>query len=841
MKEPIAGRKKRNLSRDHPKRDAEVLRATKDQPGAKPSIINGLVQRARYSGCRPSMSDMAARLSAMHPAARRSAALSLQSARGNRFLQRLAVQAKLKVGAVDDRYEMEANRIADQVMRMPNPASVQGECQSCSRRVIGSERKECRKMKGILQRAAASSAPNTVPPIVHEVLRLPGLPLDSATRAFMEPRFGQDFSGVRVHTDAKSAKSAQAVNALAYTVGRDVVFGAGQHAPDTGAGRRLMAHELTHVVQQSRGDMTPPVAPGVAHEADAARTATAVVSGGALIQVSAATGVGLARDEDPEIEKALGGLKEQEVPSESGLPAKSAAKDALTPDELIDEHVFGPRVHEEVGDLRKRLANQEARLKTNPKDKALQAEVTEMRARLNALEGRGLDPRAHGANVPGVGSINTRAAIQVVGPDGEIIAIERGSWGPTHHAEGDALTKLRSRLGAQKLPAGTRIMVAGNQVVCGEVCKPDIARFAKDYGVPLENVSTSMRTRPKIVGQGQASGKTTERTGLRGDVPKATVKTEPLFPGGKEPPARAAPPKASSPNPSLIKTPAAEIPSVKQTTESSPSSIRPVAKPEISDTKRISPKVNVIDKKTGRVSISSGGAWKSARNIGTASSIALTVWSAYDTIDGALARIEKAQTGSVRPEVAMAMQAVKKVFPLAEDLWKDEFSSGQYDKLYPDARDWLYYNGIEALMVKDEMLSTMDYYLNIIIRYYERLSSLEIYYGRYRGQAEPLYAEAKRRASVLHEIAEEVLRCVPLMPSDTAQATLFGVYMTFYDAAGDMGQLESLLSGMKFEYGRGYNDARNRRIDAAKVWNYWYPGYAKVAKKHILRYILREH
>ncbi|MGB9632210.1 MAG: DUF4157 domain-containing protein [Chloroflexaceae bacterium] len=92
-----------------------------------------------------------------------------------------------------------------------------------------------------------------MPPIVHEVLRSPGQPLDAETRAFMEPRFGHDFSRVRVHTDARAAESARAVNALAYTVGRDVVFGAGQYAPGASAGRRLLAHELAHVVQQ--GDL----------------------------------------------------------------------------------------------------------------------------------------------------------------------------------------------------------------------------------------------------------------------------------------------------------------------------------------------------------------------------------------------------------------------------------------------------------------------------------------------------------------------------------------------------------------------------------------------------------
>jgi len=87
---------------------------------------------------------------------------------------------------------------------------------------------------------------------VHEVLRSPGQALDPETRAFFEPRFGYDFSKVRVHTDARAAASAGVVDALAYTVGRDVVFGAGQYAPWSRAGQRLIAHELTHVIQQNR-------------------------------------------------------------------------------------------------------------------------------------------------------------------------------------------------------------------------------------------------------------------------------------------------------------------------------------------------------------------------------------------------------------------------------------------------------------------------------------------------------------------------------------------------------------------------------------------------------------
>jgi hypothetical protein len=108
---------------------------------------------------------------------------------------------------------------------------------------------ECRK-KRLQRHSTKQNESSTVPPIVHDVLQTPGQPLDSTTRAFMEPRFGHDFSQVRIHTDAQAASSAQAVDALAYTVGRDIVFGSGQYIPRTRDGQRLVAHELTHVVQQ---------------------------------------------------------------------------------------------------------------------------------------------------------------------------------------------------------------------------------------------------------------------------------------------------------------------------------------------------------------------------------------------------------------------------------------------------------------------------------------------------------------------------------------------------------------------------------------------------------------
>jgi outer membrane protein OmpA-like peptidoglycan-associated protein len=114
---------------------------------------------------------------------------------------------------------------------------------------IDGECAECRKQR-LQRRSIGQAGPSKVPSIVPDVLRSPGEPLDAAARAFMEPRFGHDFSQVRIHTDAKAAESAQVVNAVAYTVGSSIVFGRGQFAPQTAKGRRLLAHELAHTVQQ---------------------------------------------------------------------------------------------------------------------------------------------------------------------------------------------------------------------------------------------------------------------------------------------------------------------------------------------------------------------------------------------------------------------------------------------------------------------------------------------------------------------------------------------------------------------------------------------------------------
>jgi hypothetical protein len=158
------------------------------------------------------------------------------------------LQTKLSIGASDDKYEREADRVADEVMRMP---------ESTIQPNVGLEQKGGIQRKAIsnsitpLQRSSTDSSQSAeVPGTVHDVLRSSGQPLDRATRALMETRFGRDFSQVRIHTGGDADRSARDINARAYTVGNNIVFGASQFSQRTHEGQRLLAHELTHVVQQ---------------------------------------------------------------------------------------------------------------------------------------------------------------------------------------------------------------------------------------------------------------------------------------------------------------------------------------------------------------------------------------------------------------------------------------------------------------------------------------------------------------------------------------------------------------------------------------------------------------
>jgi hypothetical protein len=170
----------------------------------------------------------------------------------------LPLQFSLKVNTPGDEYEQEADRVAETIMRMPQPAVQRNTC-ACGK-PLGPDGMcaECKKkQEQELQRKATGDAGETpayaeaVSPMVHQVLQQPGRPLDNSTRAFMESRFGQDFGRVRVHTDTQAAELSDSFNAQAFTIGQNIFFGERMYSPGTFSGRRLLAHELVHTQQQS--------------------------------------------------------------------------------------------------------------------------------------------------------------------------------------------------------------------------------------------------------------------------------------------------------------------------------------------------------------------------------------------------------------------------------------------------------------------------------------------------------------------------------------------------------------------------------------------------------------
>jgi hypothetical protein len=162
------------------------------------------------------------------------------------------LQAKLAVSSPDDPEEKEADQVADRVMRSAPVPPIQRKCAACA------EDAPCPKCEeeGKLQAKEAHGRVASVSSATESSLaslRGGGQPLPAHSRAFFEPRLGADFSHVRIHSDDRAAESAEAIDALAYTAGKDVVFGRGQYSPQSNAGRYLLAHELTHVVQQTAG------------------------------------------------------------------------------------------------------------------------------------------------------------------------------------------------------------------------------------------------------------------------------------------------------------------------------------------------------------------------------------------------------------------------------------------------------------------------------------------------------------------------------------------------------------------------------------------------------------
>ena len=221
----------------------------------------------------------------------------LQGTIGNQAVERMlrsgTIQSKLSIGQPGDKYEKEADRVADAVMRMPeivsrNELHIQRSCPACEekelkrqpmkeedeekvkRQSIKEEEEEKKprmqpkeEEEGKVQAKTTSDRISKIDPNIEshiQSLNGGGQPLPEKSRDFFEPRFGYDFSQVRLHTDVRAAESAQALNAAAFTIGNNVVFAQGRYAPETSPGKSLLAHELTHVMQQNPGAMSKKLA-----------------------------------------------------------------------------------------------------------------------------------------------------------------------------------------------------------------------------------------------------------------------------------------------------------------------------------------------------------------------------------------------------------------------------------------------------------------------------------------------------------------------------------------------------------------------------------------------------
>jgi len=194
--------------------------------------------------------------------------LMLQKRVGNQAVQRLVnsriIQAKLTVGQPNDKYEQEADRVADEVMRMPE-AKVQRQVEDEEEELVQTkpmgeqitplvQRQPEEEEEELLQTKSKGEPAQLTPHLESNINALEGTgqPLSEETRNFFEPRFGQDFSKVRVHHDSNANQLARSVNARAFTKGNNVVFGAGEYSPESSSGKRLLGHELVHVGQQKQ-------------------------------------------------------------------------------------------------------------------------------------------------------------------------------------------------------------------------------------------------------------------------------------------------------------------------------------------------------------------------------------------------------------------------------------------------------------------------------------------------------------------------------------------------------------------------------------------------------------
>jgi hypothetical protein len=245
MKKSVAIAKEADSKKESsPTRSDNSIQRLRNEPERQLGSLRAVIGNIRRNGGTPSVESISTELSVMPSSDRASALLAIQQTHGNQYVQRVVtgIQAKLKIGQPGDKYEQEADRVAEQVMEMPEP--------QVQRQPEEDEEKEHLQTKGL--HGQTSEVTIDIESSVNS-LRGSGPHLPELERTFFEQRLGHDFSRVRIHTDAKADTLNRAIDARAFTTGQDIFFRQGVYSPGSSDGRELLAHELTHVVQQSGG------------------------------------------------------------------------------------------------------------------------------------------------------------------------------------------------------------------------------------------------------------------------------------------------------------------------------------------------------------------------------------------------------------------------------------------------------------------------------------------------------------------------------------------------------------------------------------------------------------
>jgi type II secretory pathway pseudopilin PulG len=226
MKESIAVAKEADTKKGvSSTKSYNSIHPARNEPERQLGSLRGVINNIRRDGGRPSVESIATELSGVHATQRAPALLALQRTHGNRYVQRVVtgIQAKLKVGQPGDKYEQEADRIADTIMSMPE-----------------SQTQQQWEGKRLLARTSAE------PLIEQNGERLP-----APCRRFFEGRLGYSFDNVRIHADHKAHLLSESLAARAFTYGTNIVFNRGEYNPAHKEGQRIIAHELVHIIQQN--------------------------------------------------------------------------------------------------------------------------------------------------------------------------------------------------------------------------------------------------------------------------------------------------------------------------------------------------------------------------------------------------------------------------------------------------------------------------------------------------------------------------------------------------------------------------------------------------------------